>query len=290
MWGGFSLSPHVHTDFGIRYRARGWLPRSVPGMSNVWTYFPFIGASTQPSERDMQEFWELSDVPQGSKSVPGSPLGIQHRKKIVLQVQKENLTLYDILFSEEHCRNPDPDALAEETRYSQQIHSAALTRKYACRASILTKDNRHPKQSQLQRLFFRPQNYISRAELVTKLYLGIWSYELALESWQNQCLCLQIEALSLTLHEDSTPGEGSACLSTTCICAEVEKLNEEVMADLMIGDLSVHDLRLSCSRQPRPILEKLKGKNHLLLHAHHSQSTYILDVHSRPPCSRKGWY
>lgn len=34
-------------------------------MSNVFAYFPFIGASTQPSEKDMQEFLEVNNMTQG---------------------------------------------------------------------------------------------------------------------------------------------------------------------------------------------------------------------------------
>lgn len=55
-------------------------------MSNVLPYFPFIGTSNQPSEKDMQEFLEINNMAEGSKLVAVNASGSEPQIKLQLQV------------------------------------------------------------------------------------------------------------------------------------------------------------------------------------------------------------
>ena len=55
-------------------------------MSNVLAYFPFIGASTSPTEKDMQEFLEMNNMPDGNKLAVGSSPDVKSLIKLRLQV------------------------------------------------------------------------------------------------------------------------------------------------------------------------------------------------------------
>ena len=61
-------------------------PRGVPGMSNMLAYFPFIGASAQPSEKDMQEFLEINDLTERSKVAEAGGSVSEPQLKLQLQV------------------------------------------------------------------------------------------------------------------------------------------------------------------------------------------------------------
>ena len=58
----------------------------MPGVSNVLAYFPFIGASAQPSEKDMQEFLEMNNMTEASKLVDTNGSQSEPQLKLCIQV------------------------------------------------------------------------------------------------------------------------------------------------------------------------------------------------------------
>ena len=72
-------------------------------MSNMLAYFPFIGASTQPSEKDMQEFLEINNMNERSKLIEAHDSGSEPKLKLSFQVSNTSRSQKKRLWLNESC-------------------------------------------------------------------------------------------------------------------------------------------------------------------------------------------